>query len=120
MRSEIGETVLAWRRRGKTFKYTSEPRLRAAIETRLFPSSRTLERGLTKPRFAKQRAEWAQRRSSIARRLVDPYGYCEICSQDAIDYATAVLKKQATHKTPKNEGVEWMWPLNTGVNTSTP
>ena len=119
-RSEIGETVLAWRRRGKTFKYTSEPRLRAAIETRLFPSSRTLERGLTKPRFAKQRAEWAQRRSSIARRLVDTYGYCDICSQDAIDYATAVLKKRATHKTPKNEGVEWMWPLNTGVNTSTP
>jgi serine protein kinase len=118
-RSEIGEIVLSWRKRGKTFKYTSEPRLRTAIEARLFPSSRILERGLTKPRFAKQRAEWAQRRSSIARRLVDKYGYCEICSEDVIDYVTAVLKKQAIHKTPKNEGIEWMWPLNTGANTST-
>ena len=118
-RSEIGEIVSAWRRRGKTFKYTSDPRLRSAIEARLFPSTRTLERGLTKPRFAKQRAEWAQRRSSIARRLVHNYGYCEICSEDVIDYVTAVLKKRATHKTPKNEGVEWMWPLNTGANTST-
>ena len=118
-RGEIREIVTAWRGKGLRFDYTSEPRLRAAIETRLFPARRVVERGLTKPRFAKQRAEWAQRRSAIKKRLINSYGYCQYCSDDLIDYVAAVLKKRAIHKTPKNEGVEWMWPLNVGANDLT-
>ena len=117
-RLEIDQVVSSWKRRGRTFDYTSEPRIRTAIESRLFPPKRTLERGLAQPRFARQRAEWAQRRSAVAKRLRESYGYCEHCADDLIDYVAAVLKNRAVHKTPKNEGVEWLWPLNPGASES--
>lgn len=111
-RREIQQVVTSWRRRGRTFEYTSEPRLQSAIETHLFKPKRVVERGLTQPRFAKQRVEWAQRRTGIANRLQSSYGYCGVCSGDVIDYVTYVLKKKQVVKTPKNESVEWLWPLN--------
>jgi serine protein kinase len=117
-RLEIDEVVSSWKKRGRTFDYTLEPRIRSAIESRLFPPKRTLERGLSQPRFARQRAEWAQRRSAVAKRLIESYGYCEHCADDLIDYVAAVLKNRAVHKTPKNEGVDWLWPLNPGATDS--
>ena len=119
LRHEIFRTVSMWRRKGLTFTYASEPRLRAAIETRLFPPRRRLERGLAQPRFAKQRAEWAQRRIAIANRLVELYGYCSYCSEDLVNYVSHILRNRPVLKTPKNEGVEWLWPLNpTSPDTS--
>jgi predicted Ser/Thr protein kinase len=110
-RHGINETFSAWKRMGVTFDYTAEPLIRAAIEALRFPSRRELERGLTQPRFARQRAEWEQRRSAIAKRLMEAYGYCRYCAQDLIDFVAVVLKNKPVHKTPKNEGVEWLWPL---------
>ena len=110
-RHEIHQFVSAWKSRGWTFDYASEPRLRASIEERLLPPRRKLERGLSEPRFAKQKVEWARRRSSIAGRLVQSSGYCQQCSEDLVNYVTYVLKNKPVHKTPKNEGIEWLWPL---------
>ena len=64
-RSEIYQIVTGWRQRGKSFTYTSEPRLKTAIEARLLPSRRKVERGLSEPRFAKQKINWARKRKSI-------------------------------------------------------
>ena len=111
-RTEIHEFVTAWRRRGWTFEYTSEPRLQAAIEARLLTPRRKMEKGLSQPRFAKQRVEWAQRRTAIAGRLQESYGYCVVCAEDTIKFVTHILKNQPVVKTPKNEGVEWNWPLH--------
>ena len=111
-RREINHIVSLWKRKGLKFEYTSEPRIRAAIESRLFPPRRKVERDFTQPRFAKQRVEWARRRSSIAKRLVNSYGYCQYCAEDLINYVTHVLKNKPPIKTPKNEAVEWLWPLN--------
>ena len=111
-RSEIHQLVATWRERGRSFEYTSDPRIRAAVEARLFQPKRKVERALTQPRFARQRVEWEQRRASISARLIEAYGYCNHCAEDLIDYATHVLKGRAVHKTPKNEGIEWVWPLN--------
>ena len=116
-RHEINRHVLSWREKGLTFAYTSEPRLRAAIEARLYPPPRRLDRGLTQPRFARQRVEWARRRSAIANRLLSSYGYCAECAEDLINYVTHVLKNRPVLKTPKGEGVEWLWPLNPGPPT---
>jgi predicted Ser/Thr protein kinase len=110
-RHEINETFSGWKRRGINFDYTVEPLIRTAIEALRFHSRRDLERGLTQPRFAKQRAEWVQRRTAIAKRLIEVYGYCQYCAQDLIDFVTVVLKNKPVHRTPKNEGVEWLWPL---------
>jgi serine protein kinase len=119
-RSEIHGFVTAWRSRGWLFEYTSEPRLRAAIESRLLTPRRKLEKGLTQPRFARQRVEWSQRRAAVANRLMESYGYCDVCSEDAIEYVAHVLKNRVALKTPKNEGIEWLWPLHPVATGSVP
>ena len=119
-RQEINQLVSAWKAKGWTFDYTSEPRIKASIEAQLFPPTRTLERGLVQPRFARQRVEWAQRRSAIMGRLISTYGYCEECAEDLINYTAHVLKNKPVTKTPKNEGVEWLWPLNPVRSDSVP
>jgi serine protein kinase len=111
-RREIHQLAAAWEKRGWEFVYTSEPRLQAAVEARLFQPRRSIDRGLTQPRFAKQRAEWVRRQGSITNRLKESYGYCEVCAEDLISYVSVVLKNNAVLKTPKNEEVEWLWPLS--------
>ncbi len=118
-RQEILEIVASWREKGLAFDYTSEPRLKAAVEARLFPSRRRLLSSLSRPRLARQRAEWARLRGSIKSRLVSNYGYCDHCSEDLLSYMVRVLRNAAVHKTPKNEGVEWLWPLTHGSNGRT-
>ncbi len=110
-RKEIDRLAFLFEKRGRRFDYATEPRLKAAIESRLFPSTRELQRGLTRPRFARQRAEWSQRRISIVKRLIDKYGYCAVCAEDLLQYVTELLQKKTMFRTPKNEGVEWQWDL---------
>jgi len=108
-RSEISNYVDAWKSKGHSFQYDSEARIKAAIEARLFTSRNDLNKGLTRPRFARQRVEWAQRLQSVAGRLVESYGYCNVCAIDIIRYVNHVLKSRPVVKTPRNEGIEWMW-----------
>ena len=110
-REEIHRLITLYERRGRDFDYTSEPRLRAAIEARLFPTTRDLQRGLTKPRSSRQRAEWMQRRISIVKRLMEKYGYCAVCAEDLLEYVTELLQGGSMLKTPKNAEVEWQWEL---------
>ena len=110
-RLEIDRLVTIYESRGREFDYTSEPRLKAAIEARLFPTTRDLQRDLTRPRSSRQRAEWTQRRISIVKRLIDKYGYCAVCAEDLLEYVTELLHNKTMLKTPKNQDVEWQWEL---------
>ena len=117
-RREIAECVAAWQSRGKLFTYDSEPRLKEAIESRLLISRNDLSKSLTRPRFSRQRVDWTQRWKSVTSRLIDSYGYCGICANDVIRYVDHVLKGRPSIKTPRNEGVEWLWdrfPTDDGV-----
>jgi serine protein kinase len=111
-RKEIHAYVAGWRKKGRTFEYGSESRLRAAIEARLLTPRRRLDKGLAEPRFARQRVEWTQRRAAIRNRLAESYGYCDNCAEDAISYVSHVLKNRPVLKTPKSEDIEWLWPLH--------
>ena len=119
-REEIDHLASLFEKRGRRFDYATEPRLKAAIESRLFPSTRELQRALTRPRFARQRAEWSQRRISIVKRLIDKYGYCAVCAEDLLKYVTELLQKKTMFRTPKNEGVEWQWDLYPTTATLVP
>ena len=111
-RREISGYFSNLKSRGIAYDHTSEVRLKAAIEAKLFPDRRTIERTLSRPRSASQRAEWRRLRSAVNKRLVDSYGYCEACAEDVISYAVNVVKRGVVVRTPKNEGVEWHWDLN--------
>ena len=111
-RQEIDHLASLLASRQQRFEYTTEPRLKAAIESRLFPSTREVQSALSRPRFARQRAEWSQRRVSIVKRLIEKYGYCAVCAEDLLEYVTHILQNKAVVKTPKNEGVEWQWDLH--------
>ena len=111
-RREINRYFSNLKSRGIAYDHTSEDRLKAAIETRLFPDRRTIDRTLTRPRSAPQRAEWRRLRSAVYKRLINTYGYCEACADDLISYAVRVVQRRIVLRTPKNEGVEWLWKLN--------
>ena len=108
-RREIHERVAAWESRDSLFEYDSEPRLKESIEKRLLISRNDLSKSLTRPRFSRQRANWAQRWKGVTSRLIDSYGYCSICANDLIKYVEHVLKGRQAIKTPRTEGVEWLW-----------
>lgn len=108
-RREISEYVAAWQSRGKLFMYDSEPRLKEAIEQRLLVTPNDLNKALTRPRFSRQRVDWTQRWKSVTSRLINSYGYCSVCANDVIQYVNHVLKGRPSIKTPRNEGVEWLW-----------
>ena len=111
-RREVHQFFSVFKKKGAPYDYMSEPRLKAAIEARLFPTNRVLARDLSRPRFARQRAEWRRRRTAIINRLVTSYGCCARCADDLVEYVSQVLKGTSMLKTPKNEGVEWQWDLN--------
>ena len=74
-RNEINSIVSRWKQNNVDYDFRSDPRLKAAIENRLLPPPRALDRALTKPRFARQRVEWKSRYDGILNRLVENFGY---------------------------------------------
>ena len=93
------------------FDYTTERRIRAAVEKRLFPDRKALRNELEEPRASSRLAEWRRRRASIHRRLVRTYGYCEVCANDLVEYVVFLLKGNAAFRVTHND-IEWRWPLN--------
>ena len=110
-RHEINIIVSRWKKNNVDYDYRSDPRLKAAIENRLLPAPRTLERALAKPRFARQRVEWKSRYDGILNRLVENHGYTKATGEDLMQYAVHTIKNRAVVRTPRNEGIEWLWPL---------
>ena len=110
-REEIDKLASLYSSRERRFTYTTEPRLRAAIEARLFPSERELTAALTRPRLARRRAEWTHRRVLIVKRLMDKYGYCGVCAEDILEYVTELLQHRAMFTKTKSAGVTWQWNL---------
>ena len=118
-RAEIHQLATKRKEEGSELVYSTEPRLRVAIESRLFLPNNKLQAELTEPRFARQKVMWAQRLDSILERLQERYRYCSVCARDLLDYVTHLLKGNSVVRTPKNLEVEWLWPLD-GSAPSTP
>ena len=106
-------------RKGVKYDYTSELRMKAAIDARLFPDRRTLANTLTKPRSANSQVEWARRRGVIHNRLIKSYGYCQQCALDTVEYVIHVLKNRSVLRSPRKEGIEWQWRLDPSLDVTT-
>lgn len=111
-RAEIDHLVGLYSRREGKFTYTTDPRLKAAIETRLFPSTRALTTALIRPRQARQRAEWTHRRILIVKRLIEKYGYTPVSAEDLLEYVTQLLQGKSMLKVSKTANVTWQWNLH--------
>jgi len=110
-RQEVHQFFADLDRRGYSYDYASEPRLKRSIEAQIFPDTRRVEKALSRPRLARHQADWRRRRGAIYNRLIDSSGYCPLCANDIIEHAIWVLQGKAVLKSPKNEGVEWMRDL---------
>ena len=110
-REEIDKLASLYTSRERRFTYTTDPRLRAAVESRLFPSERELAAALTRPRLARRRAEWTHRRVMIVKRLMDKYDYCGVCAEDLLEYVTELLQHKPMFTKTKSAGVTWQWNL---------
>ena len=110
-RQEIHGLFSMWKRRELSFNYASHPRIKAGVEKRLFPDRKKLGDTIEEPRSEKEKVEWARKRRAIYNRLMSSYDYCSQCAEDTIEYVLHVLRNRNVLKTPKNEGVEWQWPL---------
>ena len=110
-RREIHAFFEDLRSRNVEFDYTTERRIRAAVEKRLFPDQKALRNELEEPKASSRLAEWRRRRASIHRRLVRSYGYCEVCANDLVEYVVFLLKGNDAFRVVHND-IEWRWPLN--------
>ncbi len=119
-RAEIHELAAKREREDSKLLYSDDPRLRAAIEAKLLVTRRKLKRDLDEPRFARAKALWEQRREAILERLTQRYGYCGVCSRDLLEYVTRVLGGDPVMKAPKNEAIEWLWPLDGSGSDGSP
>ena len=110
-RREIHAFFEDLRVRDVEFDYTTERRIRAAVEKRLFPDQKALRNELDETKSSGRIAEWRRRRASIHRRLVRTYGYCDVCANDLVEYVLFLLKGNDAFRVAHND-IEWHWNLN--------
>ena len=118
-RVEIHHFFEDLRSRGTPFNYSTEPRLRAAIEKRLLPERKALRSQLEQARSPGRLAEWQRKRAATRNRLINTYGYCRICAEDLVEYVIFLLRGNTPSRITKNS-IEWNWNLNPGVREQAP
>ena len=110
-RSEVHDFFEDLKSRDVPYDYTTEPRIRASVEKRLFPDRKDLRNDLDQPRSSGRLAEWRRRRGAIQNRLIGSYGYCDLCAHDLVEYVSFILKGNDPFRIVRND-IEWRWPLN--------
>ena len=53
----------------------------------------------------------AEEETAIHSRLMQSYGYCNLCANDVVEYVIFLLKGNLPSRISKNS-IEWNWPLN--------
>jgi serine protein kinase len=90
-REEILIRLSALARRGKTFDYTSHPRLREAIEKKLFADLKDVVKITTSTKTPD--SEQLRRVNDVVDRLVSEQGYCAICANELLKYVGTLLNR---------------------------
>ena len=85
-RKEVLQSATFLEEKGRSVDYTCHSLLRTAIEKRLFPDPRDIERVLLPGRMTEQ--DRTEKLAEITHRLIDNYGYCEVCAQRLIEYVS--------------------------------
>lgn len=100
-----------FRNNGVPYDFRSEPQIREAIESRLFPDKRTLRAEIEPPKATTKIADWRRKRGAMHNRLIQNYGYCPQCAEDTVEYAIHLLKGSSPFRIVRDD-IEWTWDLN--------
>lgn len=90
-RDEVTRRISALARRGEKFDYTSHPRLKEAIEGKLFADLKDLIKVTTS--VATPNKEQLEKVNEVALRLREEKGYCAVCANDLIKYVGQILNR---------------------------
>jgi serine protein kinase len=90
-RESILMSMASLARRGKAFEYTSDERLREAIEKKLFADLKDVIKITTSTKTPD--AEQLKRISEVAKRLCSDHGYCAACSAELLSYVGHLLNR---------------------------
>lgn len=90
-RQEILMRVGSMAMRGEKFQYTSHPRLKEAIEGKLFNDLKDVVKITTSTKTPD--VEQLKRINDVAKRLIDEKGYCTHCAQELLKYVGTLLNR---------------------------
>lgn len=90
-REEILIRLSSLARRGKSFDYTSHPRLREAIEKKLFADLKDVVKITTSTKTPD--GEQLRRINDVVDRLVAEQGYCAVCANELLKYVGTLLNR---------------------------
>jgi serine protein kinase len=90
-RESILMAMASLARRGKTFEYTSDERLKEAIEKKLFADLKDVIKITTSTKTPD--AEQLRRINEVVDRLMTEHKYCAVCARDLLGYVGALLNR---------------------------
>ncbi len=90
-RESILMSMASLSRRGKSFEYTSDERLKEAIEKKLFADLKDVIKITTSTKTPD--AEQLRRINDVVDRLVANHGYCAVCAQETLQYVGQLLNR---------------------------
>ncbi len=91
-RREVMNYIAALAIEGKTFDYTSNPRLRKALELKLFEDQKDTIK-LTSLVSSVVDRETQEKIDVVKSRMINNYGYCEVCATDVLNYVASIFAR---------------------------
>ena len=90
-RESILMSMASLARRGRSFEYTSDERLKEAIEKKLFADLKDVIKITTSTTTPD--AEQLRRINDVVDRMVRDHGYCVVCAQETLNYVGQLLNR---------------------------
>jgi serine protein kinase len=94
-RREVMNYIAALALDGKPFNYTSNPRLQKALELKLFEDQKDSIK-LTSLVTSIVDRETQEKIDVVKGRLINNYGYCEVCATDVLNYVASIFARGDT------------------------
>jgi serine protein kinase len=91
-RREIMNYIGALAIEGKTFNYTTNERLNRALELKLFEDQKDTIK-LTSLVSKVMDAETQEKIDVVKHRLINNYGYCEVCATDVLNFVASIFAR---------------------------
>lgn len=90
-REDIMIRLANYYRSERVFEYDSHPRLKEAIEKKLFADLKDIVRVTTSTKTPDK--EQLEKLNAVAKRLMDEHDYCEVCAHELLQYIGTLLNR---------------------------